>query len=245
MDFDRLLEIKNLYFNINGKDILKDINLTVKKGEILPIIGVNGTGKSTLASIIMGLNGYKPTRGRIIFKGEDITGLSVTARAKLGITLAWQIPANFEGIAVREYLSINNKMSPEEALNFVGLNPKSYMDRILDDSLSGGERKRIELASVLSIKPSLVILDEPDSGIDIASMDIILNVIRELKKNGSSVILITHSKRMATIADKLVLMCNGKIVKKGDAKQIIKFFEHYCKSCEHIGKIDEGVLNEL
>ena len=234
MDFDRLLEIKNLYFNINGKDILKDINLTVKKGEILPIIGVNGTGKSTLASIIMGLNGYKPTRG-----------LSVTARAKLGITLAWQIPANFEGIAVREYLSINNKMSPEEALNFVGLNPKSYMDRILDDSLSGGERKRIELASVLSIKPSLVILDEPDSGIDIASMDIILNVIRELKKNGSSVILITHSKRMATIADKLVLMCNGKIVKKGDAKQIIKFFEHYCKSCEHIGKIDEGVLNEL
>ena len=238
-----LLELKNIHYSVEEKEILKGINLKTKSGEIVSIIGVNGTGKTTLAAVIMGLNGYKPDKGSIIFNGRDITNLSTTERAKLGITLAWQIPASFEGITVREYLSISKDADPERYIKMVGLNPNFYLDRTVDENLSGGERKRIELASVLSMKPKLVILDEPDSGIDMTSINAIKRVIRNLRKEGSSIILITHSEPMAKIGDKLALLCDGKIIKEGSPKEVTEFFRKYCEECDHIGVIDEGILN--
>ena len=240
---DRMLELRDVHYGTGDKEILKGIDLVIGESRIQSIIGVNGTGKTTLAAIIMGLNGYRPHRGRIFFKGRDITDLSITERAKLGITLAWQIPASFEGITVKEYLSIKkNFTAPEKALKLVGLNPNLYLNRVVDENLSGGERKRIELASVFSVKPKLVILDEPDSGIDMASITAIKKVIKNFKKMGTSVLLITHSERMARIGDTVGLLCDGKIVKEGNVKEVTEFFRKYCRECDHIGEIEEEIL---
>lgn len=240
-----LLEIKDVNYKVGDKKILRGVNLKIRNDEIHSIVGVNGTGKTTLASMIMGISDYKPTSGRIIFDGKDITKFSVTERAKLGITLAWQFPANFEGITVGEYLSLKKGgVPPDKCLKLVGLNPDIYLQRTVDENLSGGERKRIELASAFSINPKLVILDEPDSGIDMASIDAIRNVIKNFKSNGTSVILITHNERIAKIGDIVSLMCSGEIVKEGTSDEVTKFFKKYCKGCNHIGKIDKEVLNE-
>ena len=238
-----MLELKDIHYSVERKEILRGINLVMGEGKIHSIIGVNGTGKTTLAAVLMGLNGYKPSRGEVLFNGKNITNLPTTERAKLGITLAWQIPANFEGITVREYLSIKkNSVEPKKALKLVGLNPDLYLDRTVDENLSGGERKRIELASVFSIKPKLVILDEPDSGIDMASISAIKKMIKSFKKMGASILLITHSERMARIGDSVALLCNGKIVKEGDVKEVTEFFKKHCKECDHIGEIEEEIL---
>jgi len=240
---DRMLELRNVHYSTGDKKILKGIDLVIGESRIQSIIGVNGTGKTTLAAIIMGLNGYRPHRGRIFFEGRDITDLSITERARLGITLAWQIPASFEGITVREYLNIKkNFTAPEKALKLVGLNPNLYLNRVVDENLSGGERKRIELASVFSVKPKLVILDEPDSGIDMASITAIKKVIKNFKKMGTSVLLITHSERMAKVGDTVSLLCDGKIVKEGNVKEVTEFFRKYCRECDHIGEIEEEIL---
>ncbi|MCD6477674.1 MAG: ATP-binding cassette domain-containing protein [Candidatus Aenigmarchaeota archaeon] len=241
---DVVLEVKNLCYKTEDKEILKGINFVVRKGEISSIIGVNGTGKTTLAYVLMGLNGYRPTSGKIVFNGKNIINFSPTRRAKLGMTLAWQIPASFEGITIGEYLNINNNSNPRDLLKTVGLNPDTYMNRYVDDKLSGGERKRIELASVLSINPKLIILDEPDSGIDMTSINVIKRIIKNLKKNGTSVVLITHSEAMAKLGDRLLLLCNGKFVKEGPPDIVTKFFKKHCKKCGHIGKIEEEILNE-
>jgi len=243
MSKEFILAIKNLHFKVGDKEILKGVNLSIREGEIRSIIGVNGTGKTTLASIIMGLEGYKLSKGRVFFNGNDITNLSITERAKLGITLAWQSPATFEGITVKEYLSIDeSKSNPEKLLKFVGLDPKLYLNRLVDENLSGGERKRIELASAFSISPKIVILDEPDSGIDMATISAIRNMIRKFKKIGTSTVLITHNEEMAKIGDKVSLLCNGEVLKEGATEEVIKFFKKYCKNCNHIGEIDEAVL---
>ena len=237
------LELKDIRYSVEGKEILKGVNLKIKESEIHSIIGVNGTGKTTLAAILMGLEGYKLKRGKIVFNKKDITNLSITERAKLGITLAWQRPANFEGITIREYLTLKkNFISPEKCLRLVGLNSHLYLNREVNEKLSGGERKRIELASVLSIKPKLVILDEPDSGIDITSIDAIRKVIRNFKKIKASVILITHNEKMAKIGDRISLLCNGKIVKGGNSKNVVDFFKRHCKGCDHVGEIEEELL---
>ncbi len=237
-----MLRLKDIHYSVDGTEILKGVNMVVRDGEIHSIIGVNGTGKTTIAAIIMGLGGYQPQRGKVLFENRDITNLSVTERARLGITLAWQIPANFEGISVREYLSLGYGTPPDELLRLVGLDPRVYLNRSVDENLSGGERKRIELASVLSINPKLVILDEPDSGIDMASIDVIKRVVKRLKREGSSVLLITHNEKMSKIADSVSLLCNGIIVKEGDIGEVTSFFGRVCKKCDHVGDVDEGVL---
>ena len=237
-----ILKIKNLYYKVREKEILRGINLLIKEGEIHAIIGVNGTGKTTLANVLMGLRGYNISKGEIFFKSKPINKISITKRARLGITLAWQIPANFEGISVREYLSFKqNSLTPEESLNLVGLN-QFYLDRMLDENLSGGERKRIELASVLSIKPKFVILDEPDSGVDMPSMNTIKKIIKDFKKQGASVLLITHNEEIAKIADRVSVLCKGQIVKSGEPKTITLFFKKHCKKCDHVGEIKEEIL---
>lgn len=234
-----MLDLVDVGLSVGGKPILHDLNLHVLPGEIHAILGMNGTGKSTLASVIMGLSGFAPTSGKVIFQGEDITALAISGRAKRGITLAWQEPARFEGLSVKEYLGLGKRGSsavgppPAECLVMVGLPPDRYLQRIVDSTLSGGERKRVELASVLSMGPRLSILDEPDSGIDALSLNRILDAVRILAKNGASVLLITHQNEIAASADRASSLCGGTILRTGEPLAIGSFFRNHCRECLH------------
>lgn len=241
-----MLTLKNLTLSRGGKKILCGVNLEVGNGEIHSIIGSNGAGKSTLAYTLMGLQGYEHEEGSIEFNGEDITELSIAERAKKGITLAWQEPARFEGLKVRDYLAIgaggNGNITEKElraALQKVDLNPDKYIDREVGEALSGGERKRIELASILTMKPKLAILDEPDSGIDVVSLKEIVALIQALKENGSSVLVITHREEIATASDRASLMCEGSILRSGDPDEISNFFINRCIPCDSRLSISE------
>ena len=234
-----MLDLVDVGLVIGDRPILHDLNLHVLPGEIHAILGTNGTGKSTLASIVMGLSGFSPTSGKVIFQGEDITSLSISGRAKRGITLAWQEPARFEGLTVGEYLELGRHGSPGggpppgDCLVMVGLPPDRYLQRAVDSTLSGGERKRVELASILSMEPRLSILDEPDSGIDALSLNHILDAVRTLAKNGASVLLITHQNEIAASADRASSLCGGSILRTGDPVAIGLFFRNHCRECPH------------
>ncbi len=237
-----LLRVEHISLVRGNTVILHDVNLEIERGEIRSILGMNGTGKSTLAAVIMGLSGYEPTGGRIYFEGEDITELPVWERARRGITLAWQEPARFEGLTVEEYLRLsqqfgrNGQLGPAECLSRVGLHPQRYLHRAVDDTLSGGERRRVELAAVLAMHPKLAILDEPDSGIDALSVELIVDVIRTLSRLGSAVLLITHHEEVAAVADRASSLCGGTILKTGDPAAIARFFRNHCQECTHVNK---------
>ena len=231
-----MLQIKNLKLILNGKPILDDLNLDVEKGEIHAVLGVNGTGKTTLAYLIMGVD-YLPDDGKMIFEGEDIARYSISERAKMGITLAWQEPARFEGLTIREYLNLANELKIgdiEDYLWTVGLPPSQFLNRAVDASLSGGERRRVELASVLTMKPKLAILDEVDSGIDVVSLPHIINGIVKMKSLGSSVLLITHNEDAVEIANRASVLCAGKILKTGSPKEMCQWFRQNCQVCDHV-----------
>lgn len=231
-----MLQIKNLKLILDGKPIIDDLNLHVAKGEIHAVLGTNGTGKTTLAYLIMGVD-YLPDDGEIIFEGEDISKYPISQRAKKGITLAWQEPARFEGLSIREYLELTNELKKEEIENClwtVGLPPLQFLNRAVDASLSGGERRRVELASVLTMKPKLAILDEVDSGIDVVSLPHIINGIAEMKSLGTSVLLITHNEDAVEIANRASVLCAGKIFKTGSPKEMCQWFRQNCQVCEHI-----------
>jgi len=225
-----LLELQNVSFHVGAATILDDLNLSVKASEVHALLGTNGTGKSTLAYLIVGCEGYRPTSGNIVFEGKAIQSRKIFERAQHGITMAWQEPVRFEGISVAQYLCLRNKnLNPVPYLEMVGLQPERYLTRMVDRSLSGGERKRIELASILALRPKLAILDEPDSGIDMLSIRDIINVIHAFKKNGSAVLLITHREEIATIADTASQICGGGIICTGSP---VKVAEHYrSRSC--------------
>jgi len=229
-----ILEIKNIVFEVGSKKILDEFSLTLETSEVHALLGTNGTGKSTLAYLIMGCEGYKPTSGEINFDGKVINGLEIHERAQLGISMAWQEPVRFEGISVRNYLDLKSKaLNTSYYLELVGLQPGLYLSRMVDKSLSGGERKRIELASVLALHPRLAILDEPDSGIDMLSTQDIINVINVFKENGSSVLLITHREEIAIIADSASQMCYGKLVCSGDPQKVAEFYKsRKCLVCD-------------
>ncbi len=240
-----MLEVEHLQLRLNGKSIVEDLCLHINKGEIHGILGENGTGKTTLAYLIMGVNNYKPTGGRVIFEGEDIASLSVSQRARKGMSLAWQEPARIEGLRVSDYLQLSSKNAGIEqakhCLRMVGMEPERYLDRDVDSTLSGGERKRIELASVLAMQPKLAILDEPDSGIDIVSLPFILNSIVEMNKQGASVLLITHSEHMVEMAHRVSVLCAGRILKTGSPGEMSRWFKENCRACPHINEpTDEG-----
>jgi len=221
-----MLILENLSVVREGREIIKNVNLTVKRREIHLILGVNGSGKTTLAQAIMGIY---PCRGRIIFEGEDITSLPVHERARRGITLAFQEPARFEGLLVKDYLMLSAKEKDmkevERVIKMVGL-PRSILFQEIGENLSGGERKRVELASVLLMKPKLAILDEPDSGIDMLSFRLISEVIEKMKDMGTSVMLITHSEDMINIADRATILCSGKAIQTGTRDEIKALFKY-------------------
>ncbi|SNR69101.1 ABC transporter ATP-binding protein [Desulfurobacterium atlanticum] len=231
-----VLALNDVKLKVEDKEILRGVNLTINKGELHAILGPNGAGKSTLASLIMGINGLsEPTSGEIIFKDKLINGLSIYERARLGLTLAWQEPARFEGLTIEDYLKISGKNNPDldidKCLEAVGLDPKVYLKRFVDESLSGGERKRVELASILAMKPDFAVLDEIDSGIDFTSIEDFQGVLQEMKNDGITILMITHNEKLLSSADRASLLCNGKVIKTSDPETIKKQFEE-CKVCE-------------
>ena len=227
-----LLEVINLKLSQNGTEILRGVNLTIYPGQVHALLGLNGCGKSSLAYTIMGCEGYVPSEGQILFDGRDITTLSITERARLGITLAWQEPARFEGIPVGKYVSLGMKEPDHnqvaEILDSLALPNKIYGYRAADRTLSGGERKRVELAGVLAMKPRLAILDEPDSGIDTLSLADIAMLIRRMALNGASVLLITHRDEMVETADVASLMCAGTVLFTGSPIETRRYFASRC-----------------
>lgn len=215
-----MLRLENVCFFKDNKDILKDINLEVEEGKFIAITGPNGSGKSTLAKIIMGIE--KPTSGKIFFDGEDITDLSIDQRANKGIGFAFQQPVKFKGITVYDLLKLAAKKDVSRAeaceyLSAVGLCAKEYIDREVNASLSGGELKRIEIATVALRKTKLTIFDEPEAGIDLWSFSNLIEVFEDMRKliNGS-IIIISHQERILNIADVIILMNEGKIEQIGD-----------------------------
>jgi len=230
-----LLEITDLAYEAGDKKILDDFSMTIEASEVHALLGTNGTGKSTLAYLIIGCEGYRPTSGEIVFDGKIINDLKIHERASLGITMAWQEPVRFEGISVRDYLTLNDKdnIDPAHYLEMIGLHPELYLHRMVDKSLSGGERKRIELASILALNPRLAILDEPDSGIDMLSTQDIVNVISAFKENGSSVLLITHREEIVLIADRASQICNGRVVCSGNPEKVAEYYKsRKCLVCD-------------
>ena len=229
-----VLNIRNLTFEVDRHAILDRLDLTIESQEIHALLGANGSGKTTLAYLLMGCEGYVPSAGTVLFNGTDLLPLKMHERARLGLTLAWQEPARFEGVTVRGYLTLGKPdCDPEPALRQVGLAPDRYLHRRVDKALSGGERHRIELASVLSMKPTLAVLDEPSAGIDMLSINHIIDIIRALKEAGGSVLLITHQEEVALIADRASQLCAGRIIFSGGPREAVDHFRgRTCVRCD-------------
>lgn len=227
-----LLEVAGLGLGPEAHPILSGVSLAVGEGEMHALLGANGAGKSSLAQALMGCADYLPTTGVIRFADQDITDLAMHQRARLGIALAWQEPARFEGVTVADYLAIGSKVEPADSLRQVGLAPDDYLARPLDKTLSGGERKRIELAGVLALRPRLAILDEPTAGIDFLSQGEIEAVIHALRRQGA-VLLITHQEALAAGADRASQLCGGRIVCAGSPADVIDNFKaRRCRRCD-------------
>ena len=226
-----MLELKNISFSVpedagGEKEIVKDVSLTIPDGKLVVITGPNGGGKSTLAKLIMGIE--RPTSGRIFYNGEDITDLSVTERAKKGVSFAFQQPVKFKGLKVIDLLRIasGKHLSVGDAclyLSSVGLCARDYIDRELNASLSGGELKRIEIAEILSRSTGLSIFDEPEAGIDLWSFNNLIKVFEGMRRDirDGSVIVISHQERILNVADEIVVISGGRVDRMGKKEDIL------------------------
>lgn len=237
-----ILSVCNVTLTFDGKKILDDLSLEFWEGHIHAVIGPNGAGKSTLANTIMGLHGYTAHEGDILFEGQSLRGVAVDERARRGITLAWQEPARFEGLSVHRFVTAGSRRKDpayaKSLLEMLGLEPDRYLHRSVDRTLSGGERKRIELASILAMEPRVILMDEPDSGIDVEALQHIFESLRQLKSRGATVIMITHSMAVLEQADHAFLICHGKLLDKGNVEKIGRYFSDKCIACDHINAPD-------
>lgn len=224
-----MLELKNVSFEVsegtNDKGILKNINLNIDDKKFLAITGPNGGGKSTLAKLIAGI--YKPTSGQIFFNGTDITDMSITERAKMGISFAFQQPVRFKGIKVKDLIKLaaGDGISVKgacEYLSEVGLCARDYINRDVDGSLSGGELKRIEIATIIARGTKLSVFDEPEAGIDLWSFKNLIQVFEKMhKEHEASIIIISHQERILNIADEIVVLANGELKAQGKKDEIL------------------------
>jgi Fe-S cluster assembly ATP-binding protein len=217
--------------------VLNGLTVDFWEGHVHALIGPNGAGKSTLAGAIMGLPDYRHMEGEILLDGEPIQDLPVDERARRGITLAWQEPARFEGLRVDRFILAGAKekgrATVERVLRRVGLDPAQYAARAVDKTLSGGERKRVELASILAMEPRVVLMDEPDSGIDVEALARIFDALADFKEHGTTVIMITHSQEVLKHAEHAFLLCDGRIIDKGTVGRIDDYFGDRCACCDH------------
>ena len=223
-----MLELKNISFSAQNEDgvkeILKDISLKIDDG-FVAITGPNGGGKSTLAKVIAGI--IKPNSGQILLDGEDITDLSITERAKKGISFAFQQPVRFKGITVHDLISLaaGKEISISDAceyLSSVGLCARDYINREVNASLSGGELKRIEIATVLARGTKVSLFDEPEAGIDLWSFNNLIKVFERMRETlGGSIIIISHQERILNISDKVIVLANGKLKAYGEKDDIL------------------------
>lgn len=242
-----MLELKNISVDVTGetgeKGILKHVDLRVDDGKFVVITGPNGGGKSTLAKVVAGI--LPPSGGQILFDGQDITGLSVTERAKLGIGFAFQQPVRFKGITVRDMveLAAGEALDEEQLcayLRDVGLCAKDYIDREINQSLSGGEIKRIEIAMVMARKTRLTIFDEPEAGIDLWSFHNLIEVFQKMRRevHGSTVI-ISHQERILNIADEIVVLSDGVVTAHGPREEILPTLLAGDSKCQFCPKLEE------
>lgn len=234
-----MLELKNVCFEVDSatrKDILKDVNLTIEDNKFVAITGPNGGGKSTLAKIIVGIE--KPTSGQILFDGVDITKMSITDRAKAGIGFAFQQPVRFKGITVKDLITLaagRNISTPKacEYLSEVGLCAKDYINREVNASLSGGELKRIEIATIIARKTKLSVFDEPEAGIDLWSFQNLIRVFEKMHQEiQGSIVIISHQERILNIADEIIVIADGKIVKADEKEKILPHLLEASSACE-------------
>lgn len=224
-----MLELKDLTFSVeeNGREkvIIDNLNYTVEDNKFTVITGPNGGGKSTLAKLIAGIE--KPTAGKIIYNGQDITDMSITERAHLGISYAFQQPVRFKGIKVIDLirLAAGENLSAAgacEYLSEVGLCARDYINRDVDASLSGGELKRIEIAGIIARKTPLSVFDEPEAGIDLWSFHNLIKVFEKIQaKKDNTIIIISHQERILKIADEIAILANGKLQSSGSQEEMI------------------------
>jgi len=248
-----MLELKNLYFTVQESDegdekrnIIDGINFTFEDGKFYAITGPNGSGKTTLAKLIMGVN--PASQGAIIFNGQDVTGLTITERAKTGIAYSFQQPARFKGITFRDLLTIATGVEDEskllEILGRVGICPLSFLDKEVDARLSGGEIKKIELATTIAANPKLAIYDEPDTGIDLWTIGPMVSLLKkELTENHTTTIVVSHNRAFLEAADVVIIINSGRIAYHGNLEEALPLLDDlsvctYRDSCE--GDRDAG-----
>jgi Fe-S cluster assembly ATP-binding protein len=240
-----MLDIQNLSFQVHNDDgerlnVLSNINLTISPGSFIAITGPNGSGKSSLAKIIMGIE--RPTCGRIFFEGTDITEMDIHERAQAGIGFAFQQPVRFKGLQVRDLLrlSAGYELTVEEACTYlsqVGLCAIDYVFREINSSLSGGEMKRIEIATLLARKVRLSLFDEPEAGIDLWSFHNLIRVFEKLREQTQgTIVVISHQERILEIADRIIVLEEGRITQDGSRQDILPDLMLGVDACEFYGR---------